>query len=364
MESVLEHVDSVDHTLAEAYRVLRPGGVLHVTTTNRLQLSPTGQNGEYRVRFFNWLPAHVKESYVVRHLHYDPSLANYTPRPAVHWFTYPELCAHGRRAGFATFYSFLDLIDEERDASVATHRLKRWIIRNARNHPWFRALVVSQMAGNPIFMYKRAEGAADPAGLDEPAGDIHSRRTPSPESFRGPVVPGNPRSRDATQPVVYGFRDTRLAPERRRMPSRDPIVLPSVATDADLVSAPIRPSWILEGSPQARSRFLGFIDGSALTATIWETTAGRFEWHYGADELVHILDGEVEITPPGGGPILLKAGDVIFFPGGQIMHWHVRDHVKKMAINSVQVSPIRQLATRVPFAKSLVRRLRSARRHG
>ena len=164
MESVLEHVDSAHQSLAEVFRVLKPGGVLYVTTTNRTRFSLTGKNGEFFVPFYNWLPAIVKESYVFRHLHYDPSLAAYTPRPAVHWFTYPELCALGRQAGFAQFYSFLDLIDETVDESVASSRAKTWIVRAVRRRPWFRALMISQMTGNPMFMYKRSDPGAAPAG--------------------------------------------------------------------------------------------------------------------------------------------------------------------------------------------------------
>ena len=159
MESVLEHVDSPEMSLAEAYRVLAPGGVLYLSTTNRWRFSPTGQNGEFRVRFYNWFPPLVKESYVFRHLHYEPQLANFSSRPAVHWFSFVDLCRLGRRIGFAHFYSFLDLIDEHGDPSVATSRLKRFVVRNSRAHPWFRALMLSQ-AGNAIYMWKRG---GDPA---------------------------------------------------------------------------------------------------------------------------------------------------------------------------------------------------------
>jgi uncharacterized cupin superfamily protein len=146
------------------------------------------------------------------------------------------------------------------------------------------------------------------------------------------------------------------------MPSKGPIVLPSIATDDDLVAAPIDPADILEGSPQARSRFLGFIDDSAMTATIWETTAGRFNWHYGPDELVTIVEGEVEITPPDGPSYTLRRGDVMFVPGGQVLTFHVRDYMKKLAINAVETPPLRRLATQIPFAREVVRRLRAVRR--
>ena len=99
----------IDNGAEVLNRVLVPGGIVFVQTTNRLRISLTGANGEYNVRYYNWLPRLVKESYVFLHLHYRPSLANYTERPAVHWFSYTDLCALGREVGFAQFYSPLDL---------------------------------------------------------------------------------------------------------------------------------------------------------------------------------------------------------------------------------------------------------------
>jgi len=157
MDSVLEHVDSVPRALSESFRILRPGGVLFVYTTNRLRFHLKGDNGEFRVRFFNWLPAVVRESYVFRHLHYDPRLANYTPRPAVHWFTYAKLCAAGRAAGFAQFYSLLDLV--ERDApSVRRGCFRRLMLEAVRRRPWLRGLALTQF-GSSIFMLKRTSPA-------------------------------------------------------------------------------------------------------------------------------------------------------------------------------------------------------------
>ena len=143
------------------------------------------------------------------------------------------------------------------------------------------------------------------------------------------------------------------------MPLKQPVVIPSIATDDDVESAPIDPSWILDGAPQARSRRLRLVDDSGLSATLWQSNAGRFEWHYGSDELVHILDGEVEITPPGGGPFTARAGDVFFVPGGLVLQWMVRDHVKKLVVNPVRIPFLRRLATRIPFARQSVRRLRA-----
>lgn len=152
-ESVLEHVDSTTLALAEAYRVLEPGGVLFVCTTNRLRFSLSRKNGEFRKRFYNWFPRIVKESYVFQHLHYNPRLANYSPRPAVHWFSFSDLCEMGRQAGFAQFYSPLDLI-EPGDPGIKTGFLRRCLFRWGRYHPWIRAMALVH-GGHEIFMIKR-----------------------------------------------------------------------------------------------------------------------------------------------------------------------------------------------------------------
>ena len=152
MENVLEHVDSIKMSLSESYRILRPGGILFVRTTNRMRFSLTGINWEFTTRFYNWFPRAVKESYVFAQLHYRPELAYYSPRPAVHWFSFPDLCAFGREAGFARFYSPYDLLYlalRERTHSMK-FRFRHWCHRQ----PWIRTIAVSQMVGE-IFMYKR-----------------------------------------------------------------------------------------------------------------------------------------------------------------------------------------------------------------
>lgn len=154
MENVLEHVDSVVLSLEEAYRILKPGGILFIRTTNRSRFSFTGVNWEFTTRFYNWFPRIVKESYVFKQLHYKPELARYSPRPAVHWFTFPELCKQGRNVGFARFYSPYDLLylTRESEKSKMSFKFSHW----CRVQPWVRAAMVSQMNGD-IFMWKRYE---------------------------------------------------------------------------------------------------------------------------------------------------------------------------------------------------------------
>jgi ubiquinone/menaquinone biosynthesis C-methylase UbiE len=156
LENVFEHVDSPSATLAEAYRVLAPGGVLYVYTTNRFRFSLVGRNWEFRTPFYNWFPATLKEAYVHHHLHFDPRLANYSLRPAVHWWSYADLCRSGRLAGFAQFYTRFDLVE---DAVVGSwrDRIRNAALHRVRRSPWLRALALLQF-GNSVFMLKRPFG--------------------------------------------------------------------------------------------------------------------------------------------------------------------------------------------------------------
>jgi len=155
LETVLEHVDSLQRTFTEAYRALAPGGILYVLTVNRFRWSWTGKNPEFNVPFYNWFPALLKEAYVHHHLHFDPRLANFTPRPAVHWPSYADLCAFGRQAGFHRFYSKVDVL-KQGDPSIAKSRLRCWLLNRVRYNPWLRALALLQF-GDSIFMLKRRD---------------------------------------------------------------------------------------------------------------------------------------------------------------------------------------------------------------
>jgi uncharacterized cupin superfamily protein len=147
------------------------------------------------------------------------------------------------------------------------------------------------------------------------------------------------------------------------MPSKEPALARSIASDDDLAPAPLDPTWIVEGTPLARARPLSLSDDGTISASLWDCSGGpaRFEWHYGRDEIIHILEGEAELTSESGLVITIRRGDMVWFPAGHIVRWYVPEYVKKVALFSSPVSMPRRLAQRIPFARRVVHKLRASR---
>jgi uncharacterized cupin superfamily protein len=102
----------------------------------------------------------------------------------------------------------------------------------------------------------------------------------------------------------------------------------SAAKPQTLENNPIKPDWIKEGVPEARSLFLTISPDEKIKSGIWECTAGRFTWIFDFDEVIQILEGEVRVESEGEVRIL-TAGSTAFFPYGLKTHWHVPKYVKK-----------------------------------
>jgi uncharacterized cupin superfamily protein len=62
---------------------------------------------------------------------------------------------------------------------------------------------------------------------------------------------------------------------------------------------------------------------------IWEKEVSSFPWTYDMKEVCYILEGEVTVTPNGGEPIHIKAGDLVTFPNGMSCHWDISEDIRK-----------------------------------
>lgn len=61
----------------------------------------------------------------------------------------------------------------------------------------------------------------------------------------------------------------------------------------------------------------------------WECGVSRFPWTYNEQETCYVLAGEVVVTPDGGAPVIVKAGDLAVFPAGMSCTWDVRTPIRK-----------------------------------
>jgi len=108
------------------------------------------------------------------------------------------------------------------------------------------------------------------------------------------------------------------------------LILPST-TDIELRSAPIEPSWIIEGNPIARNALLSRSEDGTASTIVWECSEGKFNWYYDIDETIHILEGSIVLESDTMKPTRFGPGDVVFFKKGAHAKWHVQGHVRKLA---------------------------------
>jgi 2-polyprenyl-3-methyl-5-hydroxy-6-metoxy-1,4-benzoquinol methylase len=145
LPELLEHVADWESCLNEAIRVLRPRGLLYLSTTN--VLCPVQQ--EFNLPFYSWYPGFIKRK--VEHLAVTtrPELANHARYPAVHWFSYVQLSSYLSARGVQCFDRF-DMIDVTGLSAVA-----RAAVAAARAVPPLRFLGHALTEGTVVFGIKR-----------------------------------------------------------------------------------------------------------------------------------------------------------------------------------------------------------------
>lgn len=91
----------------------------------------------------------------------------------------------------------------------------------------------------------------------------------------------------------------------------------------------VPPDWIKSGKPVfLHNQYAHSTDGNYATG-IWSCEGpATFEWQFGSDETVHVLDGGVEIDYLGQ-RFVLKPGDTAFFQAGTRAVWHVPRYMRK-----------------------------------
>ncbi|MBA5687287.1 class I SAM-dependent methyltransferase [Rugamonas apoptosis] len=120
---LLEHVTDWTTCLSEMVRVLRPGGALFISTSNKL--CPSQE--EFSLPLYSWYPAWLKHhcEHLARTTH--PQLAAYATYPAVNWFTYYGLRQHLGQQGLHCMdrFDMMDLAGRGRMAVALVRAIRR-----------------------------------------------------------------------------------------------------------------------------------------------------------------------------------------------------------------------------------------------
>lgn len=146
MPELLEHVADWESCVNEAVRVLRPDGLLYLSTTNAL--CPRQQ--EFTLPLYSWYPGFLKRRIERLSVTTMPGLANHTRYPAVHWFTYRQLAAYLEARGMTCFDRFAMIRTE------GLSPLARKAVDAARALPPLRFLGHVLTEGTTVFAIKQS----------------------------------------------------------------------------------------------------------------------------------------------------------------------------------------------------------------
>jgi ubiquinone/menaquinone biosynthesis C-methylase UbiE len=122
---LLEHVADWESCLKEFARVLRPGGVLYLTTTNVL----CPRQEEFTLPLYSWYPAPLKRYCERLAVTTHPQIVNFASYPAVHWFSFYSLSRYLANLGLSSLDRFDVINIDEKQGAV---RLALKAIRSMR----------------------------------------------------------------------------------------------------------------------------------------------------------------------------------------------------------------------------------------
>jgi 2-polyprenyl-6-hydroxyphenyl methylase/3-demethylubiquinone-9 3-methyltransferase len=119
---LLEHVPNWRKCLDEFARILRPAGVIYLSTNN--VLCPVQQ--EFDLPLYSWYPGFMKRRYERLAVTSRPELVNHAEFPAVHWFSYYRLRKAFSKRQFDVYDRFdaVRLEDKGRLARLAIGLIK------------------------------------------------------------------------------------------------------------------------------------------------------------------------------------------------------------------------------------------------
>jgi uncharacterized cupin superfamily protein len=88
--------------------------------------------------------------------------------------------------------------------------------------------------------------------------------------------------------------------------------------------------WVVtEGSPSMKTWVLHTSAAGDMVSGIWACTEGSYHATYTAYEYVVLIAGRIVITPDGGTPVTVKAGDAFVVEPTFKGTWKIEENVRK-----------------------------------
>ena len=103
--------------------------------------------------------------------------------------------------------------------------------------------------------------------------------------------------------------------------------------DSNTTSAPetaILPGWkVIDGTPSMKPWVLHTNSDGTMVSGLWEATPGTYHATYTDYEFVHLMAGRIVITPDGGDPVTVQAGDAFVVEADFVGTWEIQEAVRK-----------------------------------
>lgn len=116
---LLEHVADWQSCLNEFCRILKPKGILYITTSNCL----CPKQEEFNLPLYSWYPGFLKRYFEKAAVTTHPEYANYATYPAVNWFSFYQLKKELAKRGLTAFDRF-DIMDTSTKSPLQKRLLK------------------------------------------------------------------------------------------------------------------------------------------------------------------------------------------------------------------------------------------------
>ncbi|MEQ1577395.1 MAG: cupin domain-containing protein [Hyphomicrobium sp.] len=108
-----------------------------------------------------------------------------------------------------------------------------------------------------------------------------------------------------------------------------PVITKLPAAGPDPITGILDGWTVVEGAPNMKTWVQHTSADGSMISGMWEATPGTYHATYDGFEFVHLLAGKLTITPDGGEPVKLAAGDAFVVEPSFKGTWKIEETVRK-----------------------------------